>query len=367
MASANYLLDNVSQGHSDDIWCLKYTPFGALTGSADGTLKLWSPSNTDEIVCTMTSNLHKPGKKSLAIVGLDVQQNVASPEYAISCTLDSIVSRFSLKSETLGQEEATWTPSPPEGSQPKKITPGQAWCISVHPDPSAERFAVSGLGGQLRVLSSDIATFGEEKLAISIKGSFSICKYSPNGKILACANNDGQVSLYDSGTGQLLQFWTAHVGNIRAVAFSPDSSLIITGGDDKQINVFDIKGLAQDRDTSTQQNGTSSMRSRYSTAGQHVANIQGHTGWILGLACRSDGRLFASSSSDGTIKLWDLARPSSACLGTLREHESDVWAIDWAEMPPSASVDGVSSTSLGGGKLISGGKDGILRWWRGTG
>ena len=138
------------------------------------------------------------------------------------------------------------------------------------------------------------------------------------------------------------------------------------------------------------------LRSRYSAVGQHVANLQGHTGWILDLSCRDDGKVFASSSSDGyvgrarrrcvtralhadkrlsslapldrTIRLWDLQRPASACLAVLREHENDVWAVSWAPMPPSAhSIEGISGGGLGGGKLVSGGKDGRLRWWRGTG
>lgn len=96
----------------------------------------------------------------------------------------------------------------------------------------------------------------------------------------------------------------AHIGNIRSIAFSPDSSLVITGGDDKQINVYDVRSLsvlgreAQSQDY-RQSNGTSPMRSRYSSVGQQVANLSGHTGWILSLACRSDGRVFASSSTDG--------------------------------------------------------------------
>lgn len=48
-----------------------------------------------------------------------------------------------------------------------------------------------------------------------------------------------------------------------------------------------------------QTNGTSSMRSRYSSVGQQVANLSGHTGWVLSLSCRGDGRVFASSSTDG--------------------------------------------------------------------
>lgn len=68
-----------------------------------------------------------------------------------------------------------------------------------------------------------------------------------------------------------------------------------------------------------------------------------------------------------SIRLWDLAKPSSPCLSVLREHESDVWAIDWAPMAPSSGVDSLLGGSIGGGKFASGGKDGQIRWWRSAG
>lgn len=68
-----------------------------------------------------------------------------------------------------------------------------------------------------------------------------------------------------------------------------------------------------------------------------------------------------------TIRLWDLAKPSSPCLSVLREHESDVWAVDWAPMAPSSGVDSLLGGSIGGGKFASGGKDGQIRWWRSAG
>ena len=70
-----------------------------------------------------------------------------------------------------------------------------------------------------------------------------------------------------------------------------------------------------------------------------------------------------------TIKLWDLARPSSSCIGTLKDHEADVWAVDWAPISSSSAstVEGISGSLIGGNNLISGGKDGMIRWWRGAG
>lgn len=309
----------------------------------------------DDAICTMKPT-PKKGKRSLAIVGMDVQKNVASPEYAIACTLDSVISRFNIQGrqddEDLGKEEANYAlpPSPSTSSSSSSstksspsFTHGQAWCISIHPDPSAAVFATSGLGGYIKVLSSNVDDFGKERMSIPSRGEFVTCAYSPDGRIVASGTSEGQISLVDAETGQLVQFWTGelaataalplvvfdkrlsaeigsgtrcplclqgHIGNVRSLAFSPDSSLIITGGDDKQINVFDIRGVQTSKDTqqssisSYNNNGNYSMRSRRGGgSGQQVANLQGHTGWVLGLSCRDDGRVFASSSSDGSVFL----------------------------------------------------------------
>lgn len=226
--------------------------------------------------------------KAMGIVSIDVEKSAdGRPTFVLACSLDSSITRYSLREGSQGTEEAS------TGASSSK--PGRNYSLAVHPDSSKQLFAVSGLGGQIRVLSSAVESFGEEKQVIQSRSAFVIVTYSPNGKLLASASSDGQVAIYDAASGSLVQWWTAHSGNIRAIAFSPDSSLVITGGDDHHINVFDVKALSNREN----ENADSSMRSRNSSAGQHVANLQGHTGWILSLSCRDDGRVFASSSSDG--------------------------------------------------------------------
>jgi WD40 repeat protein len=86
---------------------------------------------------------------------------------------------------------------------------------------------------------------------------------------LALGSDIGQVSFWDTAQGTLLPSFagsvaeqedmillvfnisfppppfTAHAKTIRAIAFSADSSLLITGSDDRRINIFDVRTSPQ--------------------------------------------------------------------------------------------------------------------------
>ena len=51
-------------------------------------------------------------------------------------------------------------------------------------------------------------------------------------------------------------------------------------------------------------------------SGQQLAVLEGHTGGVWGVELSADGRLLASGSFDGTVRLWDTS--SGAHLHTLR-------------------------------------------------
>jgi WD40 repeat protein len=56
--------------------------------------------------------------------------------------------------------------------------------------------------------------------------------------------------------------------------------------------------------------------------------LQGHTHPIWAIAFRPVGALLASSSEDGTIRLWDIA--SGACTHLLSGHTKPTWALTFS-------------------------------------
>lgn len=74
--------------------------------------------------------------------------------------------------------------------------------------------------------------------------------------------------------------------------------------------------------------------------------LRGHTKTLNRIAWSPDGRLLASSSSDKTIRIWDVAH--GECIVTLQGHTDHVWSVDW---------------SPDGSKLASASDDHTIRIW----
>ena len=51
------------------------------------------------------------------------------------------------------------------------------------------------------------------------------------------------------------------------------------------------------------------------SSGKVLTTLQGHSHWVWAVAFSPDGKMLASGSDDGTIKLWD--RQTGTCLHTL--------------------------------------------------
>ncbi|KIL59582.1 hypothetical protein M378DRAFT_44704, partial [Amanita muscaria Koide BX008] len=113
-------------------------------------------------------------------------------------------------------------------------------------------------------------------------------RFSSDGKYLATGCNR-TAQIYDTKTGAktcVLTDKTAGKASdlyIRNVCFSPDSKLLATGAEDKQIRIWDISKK------------------------RIVCVFDGHQQEIYSLDFSLDGRLIVSGSGDKTARIWDMA------------------------------------------------------------
>ena len=198
-------------------------------------------------------------------------------------------------------------------------------------------------------------------------GDVNAVAFSPDGSLLASGGDDNTVRLWNPATGAPLHTLTGHNGDVNAVAFSPDGSLLASGGDDNTVRLWnpatgahlhtltghsgDVNAVAFSPDGSLLASGgdDNTVRLWNPATGVHFHTLTGHSGDVNAVAFSPDGSLLASGSGDDTVRLWNPA--TGAHLHTLTGHSGDVNAVAF-------SPDGKT--------LASGGSDGriLLRHFR---
>ncbi|KAJ3732650.1 WD repeat-containing protein 61 [Lentinula guzmanii] len=318
-----------SETHSDAVWGISWTKNDTVVSiSADGSIKQWASSTGEPFSPSVsTTDYQVPPPHTLGLVSLSV-----SPDgrRALYNSLEGLSFLWNLET---GVTEGTFE------SYVKEEGTGNtesSWSVSLNPFGST--YASAGGHGNLTIRSAESETFGQKIATVhSGRNKFGMCcSYSPDGKRIALSSEIGHVFILDVESKTFVNTFTSHAMSVRSVAWSPDSNLLLSASEDRRLILYDVRVSS-------------------GNSGGAVATFSGHSSWVLCADISPDGRFGLSGSADKSIKVWDIA--ARAAVSTVQD-TGEVWSVSWRPRAPAVGSVGA---------FVSGGEDGVVKWWTSAG
>jgi COMPASS component SWD3 len=154
------------------------------------------------------------------------------------------------------------------------------------------------------------------------KGYTRALAISNDGKVLVSGGEDGNVNIWDFKERNLSIVFK-HKESVSSVAISPDDRTVVSGSRDKTVKVWDLQ--------------TNKIK----------FTLKGHMNWVYCVAISPDGNYIFSCSSDKTIRVWDLH--TGECVSVLTGHTELIHCL-------VVSPDGKT--------LISSSRDRTIKVWQ---
>jgi WD40 repeat protein len=168
--------------------------------------------------------------------------------------------------------------------------------------PDGQRLFTGSANGQLKVW--DTQTWQEQLVPNAHTDVVSGLAISSDGSRLVSTSWDHTAKVWDVSTSALVSTWTDPdpKGRVLSAAINSDGSLVVVGGQPGKVILWYVNT-------------------------QTTRILDGHRQPVCGVAISPNGDLVASSSKDGTVKLWDVA--SGELLATFDSHTGAVNSVSF--------------------------------------
>ncbi|MGW1712898.1 nSTAND1 domain-containing NTPase [Streptomyces sp. NPDC002156] len=334
------------RGHTESVLTVAFSASGNLlaSGSADDTVRLWDVTRPD---------------RPKALGGPLAGHRRGAQELLFSPAGRTLVS-----ADWQGDVRLWDVSDPARPVVLGRLPNGQAVSgLSFSPDGAVLAVAeTGGLVGLWDVSDPAGPRLRGKKLTGSGVTAASV-SFSADGRLLAVSYGDGRIRLWDTsdpGRPEAVGWWPdAHAGSAWAVVFSPHGRLFASAGFDGLIRLWNAtdpgraislgvtlaghEGVAQSLAFAPDGHGLMSVGTdglRYWSLPDNI--LTGHTRSVVDVSFSSDAKTLATTSSDRTVRLWDLtrsARPESVARITGFDH--GVGATLFGARP------GIAATSAG--------------------
>jgi RND family efflux transporter MFP subunit len=293
-------------GPGSSAWALAFSPDGKTlaAGTSDGFINLW-----DIATGKNTGTLEK---KKIGVLALT----------------------FSHDGKTLAAGTAPgaielWDVASAKNTATIQAHSKGASTLAFSPD---DKLLASGGTFDFGVKVWDVATGKNLAVFTPHRRAVNVVVFSPDGKTVASASVDKTIKIADVASGKTTATWEGHTHMISALAFSPDGKTLVSWGRNAgvdeshtgqgEVRVWDV---ASGKNISTVLGDSSGGKGTFSpdcktlawvankniilwevASGKEIATLEGHTGNVIRVVFGPDSKMLASSSSDKTVKIWDV-------------------------------------------------------------
>ncbi len=328
---------NRLEGHTGTIWQVAFSPDEQTlaSASADGTLRLWQLDGQQVAVLKSSGSPlldldYAPDGKFLVAI------DAAGELYRWEATSGNLLGNW--QAHTHPTRAVTFSPGGDRVATASEDGTVKVWTLT---GDLVQTLADKGAGfqalvwtAQNQLLAGDsqgqVFLWGEDLQPIAtwqspLGAAITALDVNPAGTQVAVSSRDRQLLLLDLATPNApIKTFPTHAGTVYNVRFTPDGQQLVTVGDDKTIQVWQLDGTP-------------------------AGTLVGHRGLVSALALSPTGKQLATAGGDRTLRLWDWERSN---LKVLQKHQGAVNAV---------------AVAPEGDLMASGGKDARIHLWDSNG